>query len=94
VRRPATRRAKPRKTSAQSAQPASTPDGGPADPVLAEDPISFSDLSLHQLFEQQASVMLDRADIDEEHKQAILVAMSCPCCGTGGMSFSVKLRKP
>ena len=37
--------------------------------------------------------MLDRADIDEEQKQSILVAMACPCCGAGGMSFSVKLKR-
>jgi len=36
--------------------------------------------------------MLERADIDEEQRQGILVAMACPCCGAGGMSFSVKLK--
>jgi hypothetical protein len=51
-----------------------------------------SNLSLHELFEQQARDMLERADIDEEHMQSILVAMACPCCGAGGMSFSVKLK--
>ena len=54
--------------------------------------ISYSDLSLHDLFEQQARTMLDRADMDEEQKQGILVAMACPCCGGGAMSYSVKLR--
>jgi hypothetical protein len=58
------------------------------------DPISVSNLSLHELFEQQARHMLDRADLDEEQKQGILVAMACPCCGAGGMSFSVKLKRP
>jgi len=37
--------------------------------------------------------MLDRADLDEEQKQAILIAMSCPCCGAGGMSFTAKLKR-
>jgi hypothetical protein len=55
-------------------------------------PISTSNLSLHELFEQQACNMLERADIDEEQRQSILVAMACPCCGAGGMSFSVKLK--
>jgi hypothetical protein len=55
--------------------------------------VSVSNLSLHELFEQQAATMLDRADIDEEQKQSILLAMACPCCGSGGLSFSVKLRK-
>jgi len=54
--------------------------------------VTASNLSLHELFEQQARNMLDRADIDEEQKQSILVAMGCPCCGAGGMSFSVKLK--
>jgi hypothetical protein len=70
-------------------QAAETSDGG-----ATPDPISFSDLSLHELFEQQARHMLENADIDEEQKQSILVAMACPCCGAGGMSFSVKLKKP
>jgi hypothetical protein len=55
-------------------------------------PVSASNLSLHELFEQQARNMLESADLDEEQKQSILVAMACPCCGAGGMSFSVKLK--
>ena len=54
--------------------------------------VSVSNLSLHDLFAQQARHILERADLDEEQRQTILVAMSCPCCGGGGMSFSVKLR--
>jgi hypothetical protein len=54
--------------------------------------VTASNLSLHELFDQQARNMLERADIDEEQKQSILVAMVCPCCGAGGMSFSVKLK--
>jgi hypothetical protein len=49
-------------------------------------------LSLHELFAQQAMKMLDEADLDEEQKQTILVAMSCPCCGSGGLSFTAKLK--
>jgi hypothetical protein len=56
--------------------------------------VSGSDLSLHDLFEQQARHWLERADVDEEQKQTILAALSCPCCGSGGMSFSVKLKEP
>ena len=55
-------------------------------------PVSVSNLSLHELFEQQAQQMLERADMDEAQRQSILVAMACPCCGAGGMSFSVKLK--
>ena len=51
-----------------------------------------SNLALHELFQQQAAEILDKADIDEEQKQSILAAMSCPCCGAGGMSLSVSLR--
>jgi len=58
-----------------------------------DDQISYSSLSLHQLFEQQTRQMLDRADLDEEQKQNILVAMSCPCCGGGAMSYTVKLKR-
>jgi hypothetical protein len=52
-----------------------------------------SALSLHQLFEQQTRAMLDRTDLDEEQKQNILVAMSCPCCGAGAMSYTAKLKR-
>jgi len=57
-------------------------------------PVSVSNLSLHELFEQQARQMLEGADIDEEQRQSILVAMACPCCGASGMSFTVKLKEP
>jgi hypothetical protein len=59
----------------------------------AEEQISYSALPLHTLFEQQARQMLDRTDLDEEQKQNILVAMSCPCCGAGAMSYTVKLKR-
>ena len=59
----------------------------------AEDQLISSGLSLHELFQQQARQMLDRADLDEEQKQNILVAMSCPCCGAGAMSYTAKLRR-
>ena len=62
------------------------------DPPPAES-IVYSDLPLHQLFEQQARHILDRADLDEEQKQNVLVAMSCPCCGAGAMSYTVKLKR-
>jgi hypothetical protein len=74
------------------------PSGAESDEAVstegeAADAISFSNLSLHELFEQQARTMLDNADLDEEQKQSILVAMACPCCGAGGMSFSVRLKR-
>jgi hypothetical protein len=69
----------------------------PPDPPLImpddDGQVQYSGLSLHELFAQQARDMLDRSDLDEEQKQNILVAMSCPCCGAGGPSFSVKLKR-
>ena len=54
--------------------------------------IFTGDQALHELFREQAAAVLDDADIGEEEKQSILLAMSCPCCGAGTMSFSVKMR--
>jgi len=88
---------KPTKSSASEAATAapSAPQAGEGAKAGtdAADQISFSNLSLHELFEQQARTMLESADLDEEQKQSILVAMACPCCGAGGMSFSVKLKR-
>jgi hypothetical protein len=54
--------------------------------------IFTGDQALHELFREQAAAVLEDADIGEEEKQSILLAMSCPCCGAGGMSFSVKMK--
>jgi hypothetical protein len=62
-------------------------------PQEQENQIAASGLSLHELFAQQTRQMLERADLDEEQKQSILLAMSCPCCGAGGLSFTVKLKR-
>jgi hypothetical protein len=58
-----------------------------------EEQIYTSDLTLHELFQQQTANLLDRSDLSDEQKQSILVAMSCPCCGAGAMSFTTKLRR-
>jgi hypothetical protein len=55
--------------------------------------IQYSSASLHELFAQQTRTMLERSDLDEEQKQSILIAMSCPCCGAGGPSFTMKLKR-
>jgi len=65
----------------------------PADEQTSEDQISYSGLSLHDLFQQQTRQMLARTDLNEEEKQNILIAMSCPCCGAGAMSYTVKLKR-
>jgi hypothetical protein len=62
-------------------------------PLAPDDRIVATNLSLHQLFEQQTARMLDRADLSEEQKQSILIGMTCPCCGAGGFSFTAKLRR-
>ncbi len=66
-----------------------------AEPVRdsADDQILASNLTLHELFEKQTRAMLDRADLSDEQKQSILIAMNCPCCGAGGFSFTAKLKR-
>ena len=59
----------------------------------SEEQVFFSNLSLHDLFAQQTSKMLDRADLSEDQKQSLLIGMSCACCGAGGFSFTAKLRR-
>jgi hypothetical protein len=80
----------------QSERPAVKPAEKPADTAqpLAEGQVFFGDsLTLHELFQQQAMAMLDRSDLSEEAKQEILVAMACPCCGAGAMSYTVPLKR-
>ena len=57
-----------------------------------DDGLSFSNEPLHSVFETQIREMLERADISEEQKQQILIALQCPCCGSGGLSINVKLK--
>jgi hypothetical protein len=82
------RKTRAKKPARKTAEPA-------AESNVAEDEerIMSSNLTLHELFQQQTSSMLDRADLDEEQKQSILIGMSCPCCGAGGFSFTAKLKR-
>ncbi len=82
-----------RASAKEQAPAAATPATVRTPPDIAASEIGFSDLSLHALFEQQAADILERADLDEEQKQSIMLAMSCPCCGAGGPSFSFKLKR-
>jgi hypothetical protein len=66
---------------------------GSSSPPSSDVQTGASGFSLHDLFAQQARAMLERTDLDEEQKQNVLVAMSCPCCGAGGLSFTAKLRR-
>ncbi|MGB9260175.1 MAG: hypothetical protein WCB55_08465 [Pseudolabrys sp.] len=81
------------KAAAAKAAPKPVPERRTAEDRAIEEQISYSALSLHDLFEQQTRQMLDRADLDEEQRQNILIAMSCPCCGAGAMSYTVKLKR-
>ncbi len=67
------------------------PPDAPVVPAPPEDQISYSSLSLHDLFQQQTRQMLDRTDMGEEQREMLLLAMSCPCCGAAGLSFTAKL---
>jgi hypothetical protein len=51
-----------------------------------------SDQSMHDVMRQQIAELLANSDLTEEQKQQILVSMSCPCCGGGGVSLSIKLK--
>jgi hypothetical protein len=67
-----------------TAQTESAPEG---ETVSAESGTA----SLHQAIQQQIAEVLADADLSEEERQQILVAMQCPCCGAGGLSLSIKL---
>ena len=78
----------------KSFAPPPPPDAlGSSSVPSSDDQAKASDFSLHELFAQQARAMLDRTDLDEEQKQNVLVAMSCPCCGAGGLSFTARLKR-
>jgi hypothetical protein len=55
--------------------------------------IFVGDQSLHALFQKEVRQVLDQSDLDEDAKQAILVAMNCPCCGAGGMNYTAKVNR-
>jgi hypothetical protein len=80
---------KVRKPAAKSARRRESTPPPATDEV---DPFAYGAASLHDLFQQQVRTMLDRTDLDEEQKQGVLVAASCPCCGAGGFSFTAKLK--
>ena len=69
-----------------------TPTPTQSDGAVEDRFLSSTSVTLHELFQQQTRQMLDRSDLEEEQKQTILVAMNCPCCGAGAMSFTAKLR--
>jgi len=58
-----------------------------------EQQIFFSDAPMHDLFQKQVQQVMDQADLDDETRQALLVAMNCPCCGAGGMNYTAPLDR-
>jgi hypothetical protein len=76
-------------TKRKQRKAASDETGAPS----GDEQIYASNLTLHELFQQQTANLLDRGDLSDEQKQSILVAMSCPCCGAGAMLFTTKLRR-
>jgi hypothetical protein len=61
--------------------------------MAGDDQIFTGNTPLHDLFQKQVLEVLEKSDLDEEGKQAILVAMNCPCCGAGGMNYTAKLNR-
>jgi hypothetical protein len=84
------RKTKAAKQGKKAGRAEAAPDTGSLTP---DDRIVSSNLTLHLLFQQQTTAMLERADLSEEQKQSILIGMSCPCCGAGGFSFTAKLKR-
>ena len=47
--------------------------------------------SAHARMQQAVASVLQNTKLSEEQRQQILIAMQCPCCGSAGVSLSVKL---
>ncbi len=60
------------------------------EPEQTEQQIFFGDLPMHELFQKQVQQVMEQADLDEDSRQAILVALNCPCCGAGGMNYTAQ----
>ena len=58
-----------------------------------EQQIFFGDMPMHELFQKQVREVLESSDLDEDARQAILVALNCPCCGAGGMNYTAKINR-
>ena len=64
------------------------PDGPPS----IDERISYGNDAAHFAFQRQIADLLRQADLTEDQRQEILVAMNCPCCGAGGLSLSIKIK--
>ena len=85
------KRKQPAKTKAPPAE--ATNDPVPPVPQDTQIFIGGGGSALHEAFQQQVRSVLDQSGLDEQAKQAILVAMNCPCCGAGGMNYTAKINR-
>jgi hypothetical protein len=58
-----------------------------------EQQIFFGDMPMHELFQKQVQQVMEQTELDEDSRQALLVALSCPCCGTGGMNYTAPVNR-
>ena len=58
-----------------------------------EQQIFFGDMPMHELFQKQVQQVMEQVDLDEDSRQALLAALSCPCCGTGSMNYTAKVNR-
>jgi hypothetical protein len=65
----------------------------PEPPDPPEQQIFFGDMPMHELFQKQIQQVMEQADLDEDSRQALLVALHCPCCGAGGMNYTAKVNR-
>lgn len=54
--------------------------------------VLIGDRSIHDTLQRQVAEILENADLSDEEREQILIAMNCPCCGAGGLSFTVPLK--
>ena len=64
----------------------------PKDSPSVDERISFGNDAAHLTFQRQIADLLDQADLTENERQEIMIAMNCPCCGAGGLSLSIKIK--
>lgn len=83
----------PKRKRPPKERPAPAEATGDATPPLETQIFIGGNTSLHDLFQQQVRRVLDQSDLDEQGKEAILVAMNCPCCGAGGMNYTAKINR-
>ena len=63
------------------------------EPEQPEQQIFFGDMPMHELFQKQVQQVIEQTDLDDESRQALLVALNCPCCGAGGMNYTAKINR-